>query len=161
MQRCASLLRLRPGDDVVGDGLELAMVLGGRPEPGWLAGGKPPGAHAYWARVWAARALLYAWDDAAADAVVGALDDEQWRVRELAAKVVRLRELAVAVDRLVDRTGDTVPRVRVAVARALAVVGEGEHAAALATMVDDPERSVSRNATAALAELSRRLDRRF
>ncbi len=160
MRRCASLLRLGRGDDVVGAGLELAMVLGGRRDPDWFAGGKPPG-HGYWARVLAARALLYAWDDSASDAVIGALDDEQWRVRELAAKVVRLRELSVAVDRLVDLTDDDVPRVRVAVARALAMVGEGEHAPALATLIDDAEPAVARAAADALDELSRRLDRPF
>jgi hypothetical protein len=160
VRRCASLLRLGPDDDVVGDGLELAMVLGGRGDAGWFAGGKPPG-HRYWARAWAARALLYVWGDSATEPVVGALGDEQWRVRELAAKVVRLRELAVAVDRLVDLIDDDVPRVRVAVARALAVVGEGEHGDVLATLIDDPDRAVAGAATDALAELSRRLDRRF
>jgi hypothetical protein len=158
--RCASLLAARRGDDVVGAELELAMVLGGRDEPGWLAGGKGPG-HAYFARVWAARALLYTWGDQATEAVIGALDDEQWRVREMAAKVVRFRELASAADRLGALTDDPVPRVRIAAVRALAVVGEGEHAMAVAALTDDPEPSVVRAATHALEELARRLDRPF
>ena len=103
VRRCASVLRRGASDDVAGEDLELAVVLGGLRDSGWLAGGKPPG-HSYWARAWAARALLYVWQDSATDAVVGALADEHWRVRELAAKVVRLRELADAVDRLVDLT---------------------------------------------------------
>ena len=58
VRRSASVLRLGGSDDVAGEDLELAMVLGGLHDPGWLAGGKPPG-HGYWARAWAARALLY------------------------------------------------------------------------------------------------------
>lgn len=158
VRRCASLLRLHGSDDVVGDGRELAMVLGGVSEPDWLSRGKAPG-HAYWARVWAARALLYVWEESVSGAVISALHDEQWRVREMAAKVVRHRELALAVEAIVDLTRDDVLRVRVAAARALAVVGEGEHAGALMTLMDDPE--AARAAEQALDELSLRLDRRF
>lgn len=156
VRRSDSLLRRRDGVD--DDERELAIVLGGLGDPDWLSGGKPPG-HMYWARVWAARALLHTWDDSATGAVVAALTDEQWRVREMAAKVVRRRELAVAVDELVDRTCDDVLRVRIAAARALAVVGEAEHVAALTALSDDPE--AGREAEQALDQLADRLDRRF
>lgn len=43
--------------------------------------------------MWAARSLLYAWDVEAVPAVLGALGDEAWRVREMAAKVVAHRRL--------------------------------------------------------------------
>ena len=111
--------------------LELAMILGGLTDRGWLAGGKPPG-HAYWARVWAARALRYVWAESAAPAVVGALGDEHWRVRELAAKVVGDRELGEAAEHLVALLGDDTPRVASppwALGR-----GEGEHGAAITAL---------------------------
>ena len=92
---CGRLLGLRTAP--AGDDAELAMVLGGVSEPTWLAGGKPPG-HAYWARVWAARALLYVWDAVAAEAIVTALEDPQWRVREMATKVITRREVPAADD---------------------------------------------------------------
>lgn len=134
------------------------MVLGALTDRGWLAGGKPPG-HGYWARVWSARALRYAWTDGAAPAVVAALGDEHWRVREMAAKVVADRELAEGAEAMVHLCGDEVPRVRVAAARALAVVGEGEHADALRDLRGDEEPLVRRTADAALRRLSGRLDR--
>ena len=76
----------------------------------------------YWVRTWAARGLLHGWSDAAADvavpAIIGALDDDAWRVREMTAKVVRrwrLQQAAAGVAALAD---DKVPRVRAAAARA-------------------------------------------
>jgi HEAT repeat protein len=76
----------------------------------------------YFLRVWAARALLYAWDDGAGDAVVAALADEAWRVREMAAKVVARRGLGDALAAVAALQEDPVPRVRAAAARALAVL---------------------------------------
>jgi len=47
----------------------------------------------YWVRVWAARGLLHGWQESAADVAVPAIKkafkDDAWRVREMAAKVVR------------------------------------------------------------------------
>src|ERR1700689_3126811 len=48
----------------------------------------------YWPRVWAARGLLHVWEPAlattvAVPALLAALSDDAWRVREMAAKVVR------------------------------------------------------------------------
>jgi hypothetical protein len=159
VQRCAVLMTHR--DPLVDrDLIDLALVLGGRTDPDWLSSGKPPG-HAYWARVWAARALLYVWDDSAEPAIITAMGDDEWRVREMAAKVARRREVGASADRLTELSNDDVDRVRIAVARALGRVGEGEHAEALMVLADDPEPAVARAATSALEELSLRLDRAF
>lgn len=155
---CTALLRLAPGAVPTGADLELAMVLGRTMDPQWLAGGKAPG-HAYWARVWGARALLYVWDDAAAPAVLVALADEHWRVREMGAKVIARREVADAADRVLPLCADETPRVRAAAARALAVVGEAEHADAVRALADDGEPLVARAAGPALRSMGRRLDR--
>ena len=160
VRRCAALLRHRPGDLVAGDLLDLAVVLGGLRDRDWLAGGKPPG-HSYWARVWAARALRYVWNEGASSSVIHGLGDEHWRVREMSANVVRDYEIADSAERLVALTGEDVPRVRRAAALALGVVGEGEHAAAIRELVDDPDPAVAGAAANALAAMSRRLDRRF
>ena len=160
VRRCAALLRHRPGDPVTGDLLDLAIVLGGLTDRGWLAGGKPPG-HSYWARVWAARALRYVWNEGASSSVVHGLGDEHWRVREMSAIVVRDHEVTDSADPLVPLTGEDVPRVRRAAVLALAVVAEGEHADAIRAMLDDPDESVAGAAEKALRAISGRLDRRF
>jgi hypothetical protein len=159
VRRCAAQLVAGPAAPT-GDLLDLAMVLGGLRDRGFLAGGRPPG-NAYWARVWAARALRYVWADSAAPAVVAALEDEHWRVREMAAKVVRDREIGEAGDRLAELLSDGTPRVRAAAARALGAVGEGEHGDALRTASADRDVTVARAAGSALRVMSRRLDRRF
>ena len=83
----------------------------------------------YFLRVWAARALLYAWDDSAQPAVLGALADESWRVREMAAKVAAKRKIGDALSVVAEMSTDPVPRVRAAAARATAILtavrGEG------------------------------------
>lgn len=125
----------------------------------WLLG-HPDRAHQdYWARTWGARVLLYAWDLQAAPAVVAGLSDGHWRVREMAAKVARARELGEAGDALAALTRDDVRRVRRAAVRGLAVVGEAEHADALHDAGEDPETEVREAAEEALAMLRRRLDR--
>jgi HEAT repeat protein len=105
--------------------------------------------------------LLYTWDDSAEPALISALADDEWRVREMAAKVVRRRELGASADQLTTLADDEVARVRVAVARALGRVGEGEHAEALLMLAEDPEPNVAGAAASALEELSLRLDRTF
>jgi HEAT repeat protein len=113
----------------------------------------------HWPRVWAARGLRYTWTPSAAPAVTRALADPVWRVREMAAKVVRLREIGEAADALAALVGDDVARVRLAAARGLAAVGEAEHAPAVHGALDDPDRAVRVAAERTLAELRRRLDR--
>ena len=73
----------------------------------------------YFPRVWAARALLYAWDPSAEPAVIGGLRDPAWRVREMCAKVVRVRGIAAARPILERLESDPVARVREAATRAL------------------------------------------
>ncbi len=166
---CTETLALDPEAVADGEPLELAVMLTGRTRldqaaieetRAWLAGGKPPG-HRYWARVWACRALLYTWDEFAGPAVAMALNDDHWRVRELAGKVITKREVPDAADTLATLiTDDPVPRVRAAACRALAVVGEGEHLSALAAAVDDPDHLVAAAAERGLDRLQDRLDRR-
>ena len=110
---CRALLAGREADP------RLILALGGRPAR-WAAGFDEPPGPAYWLRVWAARGLLYAWDDKANPSIVAALGDDAWRVREMAARVVlrhRIREALPIVRRL--RT-DRSARVRKAAERALA-----------------------------------------
>mgnify|MGYP006137620203 CR=1 FL=1 len=63
-----------------------------RPPARWVITGRPSGPH-YWLRVWATRGLLWAWDDIALETVGAALDDDAWRVREMAVKVVARHRL--------------------------------------------------------------------
>ncbi len=96
---------------------QLILALGGPPAR-WTVTGEPSGPD-YWLRAWAARGLLWTWDDTALPAVTRALGDESWRVREMALKVVarhRLTDANAAADRLRQ---DPSPRVRAAASRAL------------------------------------------
>jgi len=136
------------------------LFLGG-PHAGMLldTNGWTQPANEYWPRVWAARGLLYAWTPAAAPSVVSALDDPAWRVREMAGKVARLREIGEASDALAPLVDDDVPRVRGAAIRALALVGEGEHAELIRAHADDPDPAVRRAVETALSTMRTRLDR--
>jgi hypothetical protein len=114
---CVALLRGRPDD--VSD--ELVTVLGGEAAREVLDGGAG-GRAGYWPRVWAARGLLHAWDPAAAGAITGAVTDEAWRVREMAARVVARHRVGDALDAVAALRGDPVDRVRAAASRAVAVL---------------------------------------
>lgn len=139
------------------------------PSLSWLGGAAAPwlleqgdlqrSVNDYWARVWAARGLLHVYTPAAVREIVGALGDEAWRVREMAAKVVARWEVADAADALEPLVADEATRVRAAAVRALGVVGEGEHAGGVRDAQDDPEPTVRRAAAVALATMSQRLDR--
>src|SRR4249919_2386518 len=85
---CVDLLNGKAADD------DLILALGGPPAD-WIRTGEPSGP-LYWLRVWAARGLLYAWDDSAQTAVLAALNDDAWRVREMALKVVARHHLQAA-----------------------------------------------------------------
>ncbi len=150
-RECAALLR---GADPFADP-ELVLFLGGLPAQRFLG----PGDAELWPRVWAARGLLYAWHPDAGPAVVAGLADRAWRVREMSAKVVAVRELGAAADALIPLCTDEVPRVRAAAARALGLVGEAEHASYLRDLRDDEEPEVRRQAHRALDRLSVRLER--
>jgi hypothetical protein len=73
----------------------------------------------HWPRVWAARGLLHAWDDAATEAITRATKDEAWRVREMAAKVVARHQVGDALGAVAALRDDEVPRVRAAAGRAV------------------------------------------
>jgi hypothetical protein len=109
---CVDLLAGRDADP------DLIVALGGPPAR-WAKTGEPSGP-GYWLRVWAARGLLWNWDEVATPAVLSALDDEAWRVREMALKVVArhlVRDGAPAMARLEE---DSSARVRAAASRARA-----------------------------------------
>lgn len=93
------------------------LALGGPPAR-WAVQGGAPGPD-YWLRVWALRGLLWLWDDRATSAVVGALDDDAWRVREMGLKVVARHRLDAALPAVALRQQDPVARVRQAAQRAL------------------------------------------
>jgi hypothetical protein len=112
---CCALLR---GDDADGT---LILALGGPPARRVLDGG-PRADQRYWLRVWGARGLLWVWDDSALDAVLVALRDPAWRVREMATKVVARHHLGDSLPVVAELRNDPVPRVRVAAIRALAIL---------------------------------------
>jgi hypothetical protein len=107
---CIDLLNGKPVDD------KLILVLGGPPAE-WVRSGEPAGPD-YWLRVWGARGLLYAWDDSARPAVLRALNDEAWRVRDMALKVVARHGVQEAADQAARLRDDPSARVRASAARA-------------------------------------------
>ena len=121
---------------------------------GGTAGWEP-----YWLPTWGARACLYLWHEDCVEPVIAGLSSEFWRAREMCAKVCRYRE--IGTDELAPLLADPVPRVRAAAARALAQVGEAEHAARLKKLLDDVEPQVQQTAERALRTLEVRLERNF
>jgi HEAT repeat protein len=69
----------------------LIYALGGPPAR-WAVSGGESGPD-YWLRVWAARGLLWAWDERALPVVKTALSDPAWRVREAAARIAARHQL--------------------------------------------------------------------
>jgi HEAT repeats len=99
----------------------LLHILGG-PAAKQVLDGRAGGAAGYWPRVWAARGLLYAWDESATAVIVRATSDEAWRVREMAAKVIAKHRIGDALNAVIALREDPVPRVRAAAQRAIAVL---------------------------------------
>jgi hypothetical protein len=60
--------------------------------------------------------------DAVTAAIIGALGDRAWRVREMAAKVVAAHRVGQALDAVAAIRDDPVPRVRVAAERAVVLL---------------------------------------
>jgi HEAT repeat protein len=108
---CVRLIAGEATDD------ELLMALGGPGAAKFLDG--RPHTDLYWLRVWGTRGLLWAWDDTAVAAVISAMSDEAWRVREMAAKVVARHLLGDALPAVSGLLDDPVPRVRTAAHRAV------------------------------------------
>jgi HEAT repeat protein len=109
----AGCLALLAGGDA---DVALIRSLGG-PHAEWNLDHGPE--HRYWLRVWGARGLLWAWDDAATPTVIAALADESWRVREMALKVIARHRVDDALEAVTLCAEDPVPRVGAAAARAL------------------------------------------
>jgi HEAT repeats len=126
-QRVEALAARRGNAFVVGSSIDLLggrevdgsviFILGGAPGR-WAIDGGSPGPD-YWLRVWALRALLWVWDDAATSALLAALADEAWRVREMAAKVAGRHVVDDALPLLIERRDDPVRRVRIAASRSV------------------------------------------
>jgi hypothetical protein len=116
---CTSLLTGKGAD------AELIYALGGPPAR-WLFTGEAPGPD-YWLRVWAARGLLWIWDDAALPCIMAALDDDQWRVREMALRVVAKHRLAIAAEAVAALRDDPNHRVASAASRAHARLVDTRH----------------------------------
>lgn len=134
------------------EGADFLLFVGGEHANGLLNGAPV----LYWPELWGLRALLYVWDDSAAPAVIRALGDTAWRVREMAARVVAARELP-AVAELREMLEDSVPRVRVAAAKALSAVGDAEDMDLIRPLLKDPEMDVRRGARQAIDALRTRL----
>ncbi|UYM05128.1 HEAT repeat domain-containing protein [Solicola gregarius] len=97
---------------------DLVRALAGPAAEGVLAG-REGGPNGYWPRVWAVRGLLHVYDAGATPSIVTATEDDAWRVREMAAKVVARHRVADAFDAMVVLRDDRVARVRRAAERAL------------------------------------------
>lgn len=109
---CLALLAGREVDP------ELILALGGPGSARWADPQEESGPD-YWLRVWAARGLLWAWDERATPAVIVALDDPVWRVREMAAKIAARHYLGDALPQLQALQDDSASRVRAAADRAV------------------------------------------
>ena len=115
---CRALLAGEEGDPL------LILALGGRPAR-WAAGFDEPPGPAYWLRVWAARGLLWAWDDEAGPSILSALSDEAWRVREMATRVAIRHRVRGALPKVKRLRTDANARVRKAAERGVAQLSAG------------------------------------
>jgi hypothetical protein len=130
-------------------GDDFLLFVGGRHAQGVLAGAPV----LYWPELWGTRALLYVWHESAADAVGVALQNQAWRVREMAARVSAARSLPVA-SALAELLTDDVARVRAAAARALGAVGTAYDAELIRPLLRDKEIDVRRAAQQGLDALT-------
>jgi hypothetical protein len=112
---CVALLRGREVDE------NLIMALGGLNGRIVLHDG-PAQRNQYWRRVWGARGLLHVYDERAEDTIIAALDDEHWRVREMAAKVIARHRVGAALTAVAELRADPVPRVAAASERAVVLL---------------------------------------
>jgi len=112
----------------------------------------------HWVRTWGARGLLHVWDDSATEAVVAGLADEHYRPAEMCLKVAARHEVAGAGDGAAALVDHELPRVRAQAVRALGVVGDTEHVAAVRAALDDPDEQVRVQDGRALERMARRLD---
>lgn len=102
----------------------LIYALGG-PSAQWALSGGEAGRD-YWLRVWAARGLMWAWDDRAYPAIEKALSDPAWRVREMAVKVAARHQLGDLLQALGNLQDDPNRRVVLAAERAVARIAASD-----------------------------------
>lgn len=133
-------------------GKDFLLYAGGRHALGILDGAPA----LYWPELWGARTLLHVWDESAAPYVVVGLSNQAWRVREMCARVVLLRELQVA-PKLTRLTTDENPRVRAAALNALAAQGTAENLPTIEQRLRDPEKAVRQAAQKARDVLRERI----
>lgn len=133
------------------EGADFLLYVGGEHAQGLLDGAPV----LYWPELWGLRALLYVWDDSAVPAVIHALKDPAWRVREMAARVIAARGLA-AVTELTPLLEDGVPRVRIGAARAIGTVGSPEDMDSIRPLLKDPIVDVRRGAKQGIETLRSR-----
>lgn len=146
VERCVSLLA---GGY---EGEDFLRVVGGHHAEGIL-GGAPA---LYWPELWGTRALLHVWDDSAAPAVVTALGNQAWRVREMATRVSAERRVG-DVASITPLLNDEHARVRAGAARALAAVGDENAKPLLERLLQDPDREVRRTSQQSKRALTDRL----
>ncbi|MFT2816164.1 HEAT repeat domain-containing protein [Leifsonia sp. A12D58] len=132
-------------------GEDFLLYVGGRHAQGLLDGAPA----LYWPELWGMRALLHVWDPSAGTAVKAGLENQAWRVREMAARVSQERELNVASS-LVTLLTDESARVRAAAAHALGACGREEDLPALEARLRDPDKDVRRAAQQGRDQLRRR-----
>jgi len=113
---CIDLLHGRQDTD---DALLIALA---GPAAQAVLDGSAGGKEDHWPRVWAARGLLYAWDDRATAVIIQATVDDAWRVREMAAKVIARHRVADAFPAASQLRTDPVHRVRAAAERAVVLL---------------------------------------
>ena len=113
---CIDLLHGRQDTD---DALLIALA---GPAAQAVLDGSAGGREGYWPRVWAARGLLYAWDDRATAVIIRAAADDAWRVREMAARVIARHRVADAFPAVSQLRTDPVHRVRAAAERAVVLL---------------------------------------
>ena len=114
----------------------------------------------YWVRTWGARGLLHHFDERATRQVLAGLADEHYRPAEMCLKVCAQHDVAGSGPGAALLTRHELPRVRVAAARALGVVGDTEHADDLEALRSDPDEQVRRQAARAYERMAGRLDLR-
>ena len=131
------------------EGEDFLLYVGGEHARGILDGAPV----LYWPELWGTRALLYVWNDSAIPAITAALDNQAWRVREMAARVAAAHGLAVE-GILTSLLTDDVARVRAAAARALGTVGSDIEV--LKPLLKDPEIDVRRGAQQAIDALRKK-----
>ncbi|MBP1326602.1 hypothetical protein JOF28_001834 [Leucobacter exalbidus] len=137
------------------EGEDFLLFVGGEHAQGILDGAPV----LYWPELWGMRSLLYVWNDTATPAVVNALHNTAWRVREMAARVIAERSLPATME-LIELLGDDTPRVRIAVARALAAVGTLDNIEDIRPLTKDTEIEVRRGAQQSIDALRARFPKK-